>query len=204
LRWKARRAVKGARSSPTVLDRRAYERAVTLLTGDCQSVLDVGTGTMRSLQKLAVPLKIGLDAHRPYLLSRVVHDAVPINASALSLDALFVPDAVDVITLMDVIEHFERDDARHLLRQAESVAARRVVLFTPRGEFPQENFDVLGLGGEELQRHRSTWDVPELSALGYSVIVLAGFHDEANPAFVAAFDEGARPIDALLAWKDLS
>jgi hypothetical protein len=186
-----------------LLDRRAYERALTLLTADCRSVLDVGTGTMRSLQNVKAPVKIGLDAHRPYLLRRVVKDAVPIHASAVELDSLFVPDAVDAITLMDVIEHFERDDAHGLLKQAESVAARRVLLLTPRGEFPQEDFDHPGLGGEELQRHRSTWDVPELSALGYNVVVLAGFHDDANPAFVAAFGAGAPPVDALLAWKDL-
>lgn len=187
-----------------MLDRRAYPRALKLLRADCRSILDVGTGVMRSLEGVRSPVKIGLDAHRPYLLQRVVDDAIPINASALRLEELFVPDSVDMVTLMDVIEHFEQDQVFELLRQAETVASKRVVLFTPRGEFHQEDFDALGLGGEELQRHRSAWDVADLTALGYRVLVLAGFHYDDNPAFVEAFGAGAPAVDAVLAWKDLS
>ena len=164
--------------------------------------LDVGTGLMDSLDLFPCPVKVGLDAHRPYLEHRRTRDAVPINADALRLSELFVPGAVDLVTFVDVIEHFEGDVAREVLRQAEGVARRRVVVTTPRGWFQQERHDAFGLWGEELQRHKSAWDVDDLTALGYRVVVLEQFHDRRNESFVMAFGADAPPVDALVAWKD--
>jgi hypothetical protein len=180
----------------------AFRPLVRGLARDCHSVLDVGTGLMRSLDLVDCQVKLGMDVHRPYLEHRAVRDAVPVNASALELERIFVPGAVDLVTLIDVIEHFAPEDARAVLAQAERTAARRVVLFTPRGEFPQDDFDAFGLGGEEFQRHRSTWEPETLAALGYRVAVLAGFHNATNASFVEAFGADARPVDALLAWKE--
>jgi hypothetical protein len=184
--------------------RSAFAPLVKRLARDCHSVLDVGTGLMRSLEDLPCPVKIGLDAHRPYLEHREVVDAVPINASALELERLFVPGAADLVTFIDVIEHFPPDEAREVLRQAEQVARRRVLLFTPRGHFPQEGHDAFGLGGEELQRHRSSWEPEDFLERGYRVAVFAGFHGPWNESFREAFGGEAAPIDALLAWRDLS
>jgi len=167
-------------------------------------VLDVGTGLMHSLADSPCPVRIGLDAHRPYLEHRTVPDAVALNAPALALEQLFPAGAVDLVTLIDVIEHFAADDAAELLRQAEVVARRRVVLFTPRGEFPQEDHDAFGLGGEELQRHRSSWEVEDLVELGYRVVVLEAFHGPWNASFVRSLGADAVPRDALLAFKDLA
>jgi hypothetical protein len=48
---------------------------------------------------------------------------VPINAPAERLTSLFGPGAVDLVTLVDVLEHFAPEDARVVLSQAEAVAA---------------------------------------------------------------------------------
>lgn len=166
------------------------------------SVLDMGTGVMASVDDLAPPVKIGLDAHRPYLENRRSRNAVPLNADALAVGELFVPGAVDLVTLLDVIEHFTPEDAASLLDQAERVAAKRVVVATPRGEFPQDGFDAYGLGGEELQRHRSAWQPEDFTRRGYQVVVLRGLHTAANESFVEAFGSDAPPVDGLVAWKD--
>ena len=167
----------------------------------CRSVLDVGTGLMNSLALVPCPVKIGLEAHRPYLLNRTNRDGIPINASAQRLEDLFVPGAVDLVTLIDVLEHFTPEDALDVLRQSETVAARLVMLFTPRGEFPQAGFDAFGLGGEKYQEHRSAWEPDDLVDLGYRVIVLEGYHGPGNQSFVEAFGDSATPVDALLAFK---
>ncbi len=182
--------------------RPAYRECLRILTADCRSVLDVGTGVMRSLAGMKCAVRVGLDAHRPYLEHREVADAVPVNASALDLERLFVPGAVELVTAIDVLEHLPPDDAREMLRQATGVAAKRVVLFTPRGEFPQDDHDAFGLGGEELQRHRSAWEPEDLRALGFSVIVFEGYHDHTNASFVEAFGADHPPVDALLAFRD--
>lgn len=178
-----------------------YGPLVHRLSKDCDSVLDVGTGLMRSLKQSPCAVKIGLDAYRPYLERRKDPDAVPINASALEVERLFLPRSLHLVTLIDVLEHFAPDDAGEVLRQAEAVASRRVVIFTPRGLFPQEG-DALGMGGEEFQRHRSTWEPEDLTARGYRVAILSRFHDARNASFVEAFGPEAPPKDGLLAWKD--
>jgi hypothetical protein len=197
----AQRAIAAARpvatASPTV-----YFALLRLIGRESATMLDVGTGLMDSLDLFPCPVKLGLDAHRPYLEHRRKREAVPINADALSLSELFVDRAVDLVALVDVVEHFEEEVAREVLRQAEAVARRRVVLTTPRGPFPQSGYDAFGLGGEELQRHRSVWDVRDLTELGYRVVVLKKFHDRRNESFVAAFGADAEPVDALVAWKD--
>lgn len=172
------------------------------LASDCESVLDVGTGLMSSLELVPCRIKLGLDAHRPYLEKRRLSDAVPVNASATDLERLFVPGAVDLVTLIDVIEHFEKPEAREVLRQAATVAARRVVLFTPRGEFPQADYDAFGLGGEDYQRHRSAWEPGDLADLGFRVVVLRGYHTAGNASFVEAFGPDAPPVDALVAYME--
>jgi hypothetical protein len=202
-RLAARRAVGSARGEDVVhAPPASLKPALRLLARDCDSVLDVGTGLMDSLAESPCKVRLGLDAHRPYLERRSVEDAVPINASALEIDRIFVPGAVDLVTMIDVIEHFTPDDAAELLRKAGAVARRRVVLFTPRGEFPQDGFDAFGLGGEELQRHRSSWEPEDFTGLGMKVMVLDDFHGPWNASFVEAFGDSAEPRDALLAWRD--
>jgi hypothetical protein len=199
----ARRALRTARERGHAgAPREALRPLLRALAGGCRSVLDVGTGQMQSLVDVPCAVRIGLDAHRPYLEHRLIPDAVPINASALDLERLFVSGAVDLVQLIDVIEHFERADADRLLEQAARVASRRVVLFTPRGAFPQEDVDHFGLGGEELQRHRSAWEPEDFTARGLNVIVLRGFHGPWNSAFVASFGPDAPPVDALLAFSE--
>ena len=157
---------------------------------------------MSSLELVGCRVKLGVDPHRPYLKRRRVVDAVPSNAPADRLTSLFVPGAVDLVTLIDVLEHFASEDAVVVLRQAEAVAARRAVLFTLRGEFRQSGFDAFGLGGEEYQRHRSTWEPEDLAAIGCRVAVLTGLPNASTTSFVEAFGRDASPVDALLAWKD--
>jgi hypothetical protein len=183
---------------------RVYTALLRRLAAGSDSVLDVGTGLMGSLAFFPCRVKLGMDGYRPYLENRLREDAVPINADARRLGELFLPRSIDLVTLIDVIEHFDDDAAREVLRHAELIARRRVVVAAPRGVFPQEGHDAFGLGGEEYQRHRSSWDVEDFTSLGYRVAVLKGFHDSRNESFVRALGRGARPVDALVAWRDVA
>ncbi len=156
---------------------------------------------MESLRDTPCEVKLGLDAHRPYLEHRRVRDAVPIHADALQIGELFPAGAVDLVTLLDVVEHFPKESALDLLAQAEAVAARRVVVATPRGAFPQADHDAYGLGGEDLQQHRSSWEIEDLTRLGFRVAVFKGLHGPANVSFVHAFGADAQPVDGLVGWK---
>jgi hypothetical protein len=160
---------------------------------------------MDGLAGLDVPVRVGVDAHRPYLERRPAGEpVVPIHFDARRIGDIFLPRSFDVVSMVDVIEHFDHDDAVSVLAAAEQIAARRVVVFTPRGDFPQVGYDAYGLGGEELQQHRSVWQPEDFTSRGYSVAVLRGFHGPGNASFDAAFPRGHESLDALLAWTSVA
>lgn len=170
-----------------------------------ESILDIGSGTGVLLEKYEAEVVVGLEIHRPYLVHRKYRapHIIPLNADATEMESLFLPDSFDAVTFIDSLEHFTAQDGRRMLSMAETVARRCVAVFTPRGYFPQAGVDHYHLNGEKYQKHLSGWEVQDLTGLGYSVIVLKGYHHAENPAFVAAFGEGHPPVDALLAFKTL-
>lgn len=146
---------------------------------------------------------VGLDIHRPYLLHRKYTSPhiIPVHADASHIDKLFLPGTFSAVTLIDSLEHFSMKEGMGLLKKAEIIASNRVVVFTPRGFFPQEGTDHFHLQGEYYQKHRSGWEPEDFLGLGYSVTVLKGYHHAENPAFREAFGEDHEPLDALLACK---
>ncbi|MHB8076993.1 class I SAM-dependent methyltransferase [Desulfosporosinus fructosivorans] len=173
------------------------------LLSDSHTVLDIGCGVGETLKNFPCPIKIGVDAHRPYLEhARYGEQFIKLNFRAERLSELFLPKSLDSVTLIDVIEHLEKAVAWDVLRQVEEIATKKVIIFTPRGFFQQLDVDHYGLGGESFQRHRSGWEVEDFQNRGYNIIIFSKFHDQENKAFLEAYGIDAQPIDALLAWKE--
>lgn len=169
----------------------------------CESILDVGSGTGILLERYEATVVLGMDIHRPYLLHRKYKSPhiIPVHADALHMDKLFLPDTFSAVTFIDSLEHFDMQDGKRLLGMAERIASNRVVVFTPRGYFPQDGVDHFSLKGEHYQKHRSGWEPEDFMELGYTVTVLKGYHHALNPSFREAFGKGHAPVDALLAYK---
>lgn len=190
---------------PTVAraeDRDPFAFANDLLAG-CSTLLDVGAGTGDTLARLNVQVKLGLDIHRPYLehwppMSGI---AIPLHLPARALRRVFLPRSIDAVSFLDSLEHLPPQEARKVLRAAEHIARKLVLIFTPRGFFPQQAFDARGLGGDRHQQHLSGWEPGDFTVLGYDVLVFSGFHGEENEAFLRAFGPGTAPVDALMAYK---
>lgn len=185
-----------------VVNHKDFLVTINELLLDSRTVLDVGCGVGATLQEFCCPIKIGVDAHRPYLENARSGVFIKINFTAERISELFLPNSLDCVTLIDVIEHFEKGVGYDVLRQVEGIAAKKVIVFTPRGFFQQLDVDHYGLGGECYQRHRSGWEVEDFNNLGYNVVIFSKFHDQNNLAFVHVYGKDAEPIDALLAWKD--
>ncbi|OKP71441.1 hypothetical protein A3844_22170 [Paenibacillus helianthi] len=168
-----------------------------------ESILDVGSGTGTLLERYQATVVVGLDIHRPYLLHRkyTAPHIIPVHADAGHIDQLFLPCTFTAVTLIDSLEHFTMSEGKELLRKAEIIAANRVVVFTPRGFFPQEGTDHYHLQGEQFQKHRSGWEPEDFLERGYDVTVLKGYHHAENPSFREAFGQNHTPLDALLACK---
>ena len=138
--------------------------------GRIVSVLDVGCGLSLKSQYIEADIRVGLDAHRPYL--EKIDAKVPyvcLQGDATKLRELFLPKSFDMVLLLDIVEHLEKPAAIDLIEQAEAIARRAVVIETPEGFLPQ-NIDILGLGGSHFQTHRCGFEVAELKARGYDVV----------------------------------
>lgn len=88
------------------------------------------------------------------------------------------PDnSVDVISIIDGIEHMEKDKGLECIEHMKRVCRKQVLLFTPQGPgedgyLKNEPHNAWGIeGADEHQKHLSGWTVDELKELGFEVIV---------------------------------
>jgi hypothetical protein len=146
---------------------------------DVEVVLDLGPGI--SPQPFLDPyVHICVDAHRPYLerLKRESADDpkyVLINAPWDQVIGMLPDKSVDTVFALDFIEHLDKQDGLRMLREAERVARRQIVVATPHGFFPQSYDDPRkpdrwGMNGGYWQTHRSGW-TPEDFGEGWDFVI---------------------------------
>jgi len=137
-----------------------------------KTVLDVGCGPHSRLRVLRPKLfTIGLDAFAPTLdeaRRNSTHDVFVLADIAVDDLAVRVRGAgyesVDLVVLLDVIEHFTRQSGFRMLESCESLASKYVLVKTPNGFQPQgPEF------GNPFDRHLSGWFPHDFESLGYSV-----------------------------------
>jgi len=137
------------------------------------SVLDVACGLSLKSKFVEAEVRVGLDLHQPYLeAARKQNPDVswtPIVGDATKLRDLFLPNSFDLVLLLDIVEHVEKERALDMIARAEEIARVAVVIETPRGLLPQ-NLDILGFGQHDLQTHRCGFEKDELESLGYDVL----------------------------------
>ncbi len=149
-----------------------FALAREILSSD--SVLDVGCGTESPLTALPVrPSRLeGVDGHSPAIEAsrrRGGHDAFH-QLDLRRLAGAFPPRSFDVVAALDVLEHFEKEDGVRFLEALETIAARKVIVFTPNGFLFQGE-----VGGNPFQMHRSGWDAAEMVARGYRITGIHGW-----------------------------
>lgn len=148
-------------------------------------VLDVGPG-IRPQQLARAYLLLMIEPHQEYidLMRRYVQDSdrhLYLCGTALNLMPALVEKSVDTIVAGDVIEHMTREHGQLFLAEAERLARRQIILFTPWGYFPQHHTegdkDRWGLHGGYWQSHRSGW-VPEDFDDSWTVLACRHYHFE--------------------------
>jgi hypothetical protein len=151
-----------------------YYAALEETLRGCATVLDVGCGAESPLRFVTNGHRaaVGLDMHLPSLAEtrrRRIHGSV-VCGSVLQVASLFPPRSFDAVVALDVIEHLPKHEGDGFLRQLETIARRKVVVFTPNGFLPQG-----AVGGNELQRHVSGWTAEEMRARGYCLSGMSGW-----------------------------
>jgi SAM-dependent methyltransferase len=174
-----------------------FEREGIYPTGLVESVLDVACGLSLKSQYVTANIRVGVDIYRPYL-EKIETDVpyVAINANALDIETLFLPDSFDLVIVLDVVEHLEKDDALRLLDMAEAIARRAVVVETPLGFIPQ-NLDIWGHGGHEWQTHRSGWETADFLQRGYTCVLRDYTMSDVKRHTDLEVDPEIRMIDAI-------
>jgi hypothetical protein len=134
------------------------------------SILDVACGLSLKSQYLAADIRVGVDIYKPYL--QKIDATVPyvtVLYDVRKLDDIFVEKSFDLVLMLDIIEHLEKDESLAMMQMAEKIAKVAVIVETPEGFVPQ-NIDIWGHGGDEFQTHRCGWEKAELEGMGYKVI----------------------------------
>jgi cyclopropane fatty-acyl-phospholipid synthase-like methyltransferase len=134
---------------------------------DVDSILDLGCGLSCKSQYLSARVKVGVDIYRPYLLiASVEYDGALICHDITKIKDLFLYRSFDVILLLDVVEHLQKEQSLQLIADCEQIAKKAVIIETPLGYIPQ-NIDIWGHGGDKYQTHRSGWTKEEFYKMGY-------------------------------------
>lgn len=144
--------------------------------------VDIGPGIKpQTLAKFVTHLCV--EPHIEYV-ERLARDRYPVMMLS-AIDALPRLRPVDVVFLLDVIEHMDRAEGEAVLELAK-VTGRQVVVFTPLGYLPQSyaegEKDAWGMNGTYWQTHRSGWTPDDFP--GWEIMVEPGAH-EGRGAFVA-------------------
>ncbi len=146
-------------------------------------VADIGCGIV-PMNFFRPSLHILIEPYKEYvniLLHRHAEDKsiLVLEGSGQEMLPHFTDNSVDSVFLLDVIEHLEKEAGIELLRQAERIARRQAVIFTPLGFMPQHaehgETDGWGLGGTAFQEHLSGW-LPEDFGEEWTFHICENFH----------------------------
>lgn len=79
--------------------------------------------------------------------------------------------SVDVISILDGIEHLSKDKGLEVIEHMKRVARKEILLFTPDGYLRNEPHNAWGIeGADEHQTHKSGWTASELKDLGFEIL----------------------------------
>lgn len=142
-------------------------------TKNGESLLSLGCGIGLELQSLGTADITAVDIAPQYL------EVVPAFCSGAKLIQDDVTDyiesqpdkSVDVISLVDVLEHLTKVRGRSTLENCKRVAKRRVIVFTQDGYVKNEPHNAWGIkGADKHQKHLSGWTQKELEKLGFTLL----------------------------------
>lgn len=88
------------------------------------------------------------------------------------IDNILFEKSYDIVFALDVIEHLEKEEGWKLIKDAESIASKAVVFYTPLLWDTNEkatNDKTLWSYGNKYNLHKSLWKVKEFEDKGYTV-----------------------------------
>lgn len=180
---------------------RDFESCLKALAKDCYSVLEVGCAEGDNLRMLDCEKRVGIEVHEKYVRQG---DGIMFRiGNALKYLPIITSNSYDLVLFIDVLEHFEKQDGLFCLRQADRIARRGIVVFTPSGFLPNDSgmYD-RSLDAEAPREwsdwllHKSGWTKEELEQDGFDVVVWDKYYTD--------FRNKENKVDVLFAVKDMT
>jgi len=143
----------------------------------CDSALEFGCGHGHNLRRTGAAVKVGVECVPEYPIND--GDVVFMIGDALKLSPTFADGSFDLVLLMDVVEHFTKEDGLRLVQEAQRIAKKKVLLWIPEGHCPQDadHFDRhCGYAYKPSQEHKSDWYSNDFADLGFDVAVWPNYH----------------------------
>lgn len=161
---------------PNGLVKHTLPPPVGLIDGD--TVFDIGAG-IRPMNWYVPKRHICVEPHGQY--SRKLEAAGYETWCTTAHQALWSlsPGEIDVIYMLDVIEHMARPVGEKVLALAQALKPKQIVIATPNG-YTEQDSDPWDCGAEFWQTHRSGW-VPE----DFPGWVISYYEFEAYKGFMA-------------------
>ena len=90
------------------------------------------------------------------------------------------PKSIDTVVALDFIEHLTKEEGLAFLLEAERIARKQVIIFTPLGYYPQsyetsDEKDRWGMLGGQWQTHHSGWEPTDFPP-EWKIIGCRNFH----------------------------
>lgn len=164
-------------------------------------ILDLGCGSCNVERKRrfrGVDITC-VDVYEPYLQICKNYGLKTVRADLRNIKKYFPQKSADIIWLFDVVEHLKKNEALQLLNAVDKIARKQIIIFTPVGEFPQDEYD-----GNKYQKHRSSWTEKDLEKKGFTCTVLKNYHyDVRHCSKKLAHKKEAVAVDAMWAVKNI-
>ena len=142
-------------------------------TNNGESLLSLCCGIGKDLRRLNTQDVIAVDIAPQYVAEVNKHcpQAKTVCSDALAYAKEQPANSVDVISLIDGIEHMTKGDGLQLIEHMKRVCKQKILIFTPEGYLWNEPRNAWGIeGANEFQTHKSGWEVDELRGLGFELI----------------------------------
>lgn len=171
-------------------------RFVEDATANGESLLSLCCGIGLELRYVTTPDVTAVDIAPQYL--EKVHELCP-HAKLVCSDALDYlmernDNSVDVVSIIDGIEHLPKREGYRLLKHAKRVARRQVLVFTPEGYLKNEPHNAWGIeGADHLQQHQSGWLIKDFEKRGFVLVDQKpgiSQHDEPYRALMLIYTKG--------------
>jgi len=136
-----------------------------------KSVLDVGCGDGDVMAILNNDRKFnvtGIDLFKPFINRARKTGAYKKLLIGDIRDLEFNDGSFDVVLSSQVVEHLKKKEALRMIKEMERIAKKRVIIATVVGFLPFHPIDGDD-DGNDLQEHKSGWEVDEFRKLGYTV-----------------------------------